>query len=462
MKNEKRSNSLEELSTSIDTFSNESINNSNTIILFKSTLTSIKNNLNLLNYSNFFYNLLLLSTIVTLGALILPQFASDRFGVGVFTIVNFIVFILYGFSKKDFSIRFNSIDFIFICFLLIATISTFSSYFFKESLIGLFKYLIFFIGYFVFKNTISNSPQKTLLILFSSLFTFAVIASSIGIYQYIIGVEPLATWEDSNAEDTHTRVYSTLGNPNLLAGYLLLILPLGFTLPFEFKNPFSKLLFFIGSLIILTSIIFTGSRGAYIAVFAQILISTIVIAVSTLKRFKINPTISIGLTFIVSIVIIGIIIVLFPVVKERILTIFTLREHSSNSYRLNVWISCLNMLKDNILIGIGPGNSTFRLAYGLYMTSGYDALAAYNIFLEFALEIGFLGFFIALFIFLISFLKLHVIFWSKGVFLGLGIFISLLGVLLHGMFDTVFFRPQIFIPFWLLISGIDKLENNKE
>lgn len=454
---------IKRLNTSIDTFSNESINNSSIVIFLKSVLTSIKSSFKISNYSNLSHNILLISIIALLGALILPQFASDRFGIGVFIIASFFIFVIYGFSKKDFSIKFNSIDFIFICFLLLATISAFSSYFLKESLIGLFKYLIFFIGYFVFKNTISNSPKRTLLILFSSLFIFAVIASLIGVYQYVIGVEPLATWEDPNAEDTHTRVYSTLGNPNLLAGYLLLIIPLGFTLPFEFKtNNFSKLLFLIGSLIILTSIIFTGSRGAYIAVLAQMVISTIVIAVLFLKKFKINPFLAIAITFIFSVLAIGIIMFLFPVVKERILTIFTFREHSSNSYRVNVWISCLNMLKDNILIGIGPGNSTFRLGYGLYMISGFDALAAYNIFLEFAVEIGFLGGFLALFIFLISFLKLHVIFWDKGSFLGLGIFISLIGVLLHGMFDTVFFRPQIFIPFWLLIAGIDKLENNKE
>lgn len=453
----KKTISLEEINSSIDIFCNKAINNSFITTFLKSFLQQRA------QQTNIIHSILLISLIVLIGALILPQFASDRFGIGVFIIASFIIFIVYGFLTESFSIKFNGIDFIFICFLLLATISAFSSYFLKESLIGLFKYLIFFIGYFVFKNTISNSKKSTLIILLSSLFIFATIASFIGIYQYIIGVEPLATWEDPNAEDTHTRVYSTLGNPNLLAGYLLLVMPLGFTLPFEFKsNIFHKTAFFMGSLIILLSIIFTGSRGAYIAVLAQMLISIIVLASIFLKKYKISPILAIAITLIFSILVLGIIVFLFPVVKERILTIFTFREHSSNSYRVNVWISCLNMLKDNFFIGIGPGNSTFRLAYGLYMISGFDALAAYNIFLEFAVELGILGFFIALFIFLISFLKLHIIFWNKGIFLGLGIFISLIGVLIHGLFDTVFFRPQIFIPFWLLIAGIDKLENNKE
>ena len=152
---------------------------------------------------------------------------------------------------------------------------------------------------------------------------------------------------------------------------------------------------------------------------------------------------------------------LFPVITERILTIFTFREHSSNNYRLNVWISCLKMLKENILIGVGPGNSTFRLAYGLYMLTGFDALAAYNIFLEIAIEIGLLGSFVLISIFLLSFLKLHYLFWQKCNIFSLAIFISLIGLLTHGMVDTVFFRPQIFVPFWFLVASIARMEGEQ-
>jgi len=44
-------------------------------------------------------------------------------------------------------------------------------------------------------------------------------------------------------------------------------------------------------------------------------------------------------------------------------------------------------LKDNFLIGIGTGNTTFRLVYGLYMVTGFDALGAYNIYLDAYLDI---------------------------------------------------------------------------
>jgi putative inorganic carbon (HCO3(-)) transporter len=448
------------LNLKLDKISNESIKNSFLGGLLYPALKAITNSLSLLPKSiqDLFYKLLILSIIVLLGALSLPMFASDRFGIGLIIIFMFLIFTLNLNRIKD--IDFNFIDILFISFLFLCTVSTFSSYFFKESLIGLFKYFIFFIGYLVIKFTFYNSEKKTLYNVLSSFFIFATITASIGIYQYIIGVEPLATWEDPNAEDTHTRVYSTLGNPNLLAGYLILALPIGLTLPFEEKsNLVKKIFYIICSLIVLLCLIFTGSRGGYIAFIAQLGASFFVLISFILKRFKSkNKKSTISIIIFSGVLLTGILMFMFPVITERLMTIFTLREHSSNSYRVNVWVSCLNMLKDNYFIGIGPGNATFRLAYGLYMISGFDALAAYNILLEFAVEAGILGFLIAILIFLTSFLKLHFIFWDRGSILGLGIFISLLGVFIHGMFDTIFFRPQVFIPFWVLIAAIAKLE----
>ena len=145
--------------------------------------------------------------------------------------------------------------------------------------------------------------------------------------------------------------------------------------------------------------------------------------------------------------------------RERIASVFSFWDYSTNVYRLNVWSACLQLLKDNFIFGIGPGNYTFILGYGLYMNSAYNALGAYNVFLEIAVETGILGLFIFSLILLVSFLKLHILYWDGKYIFSLGIFISILILLTHGMVDTVFFRPQIFIPFWFLLASIDKLNN---
>jgi len=194
----------------------------------------------------------------------------------------------------------------------------------------------------------------------------------------------------------------------------------------------------------LLCIIFTGSRGGYLGLISLFLFGFFIsIYYLNYKKHVFKSLKNLLYIFtLIGIVLLALYLVLtfvFPMFTERLSTIFTLREHSSNSYRLNVWISCLQMFKENWLIGVGPGNETFRLTYGLYMKSGFESLGAYNIFLEFGIEAGIMG----LLIFCLLLL----------------VFLSLIGIITHGMVDTVFFRPQIFIPFWLLLASIGKLES---
>ena len=115
------------------------------------------------------------------------------------------------------------------------------------------------------------------------------------------------------------------------------------------------------------------------------------------------------------------------------------------------------MFKDNWLLGIGVGNQNFREIYGLYMKTGFDALSAYNIYLETAVESGIF----ALLAFL-SFISVNLIKSIKYIFKRnntnsiylLIAVISLVGILVHGFVDTVFFRPQIQFVFWIMIGII--------
>ena len=91
------------------------------------------------------------------------------------------------------------------------------------------------------------------------------------------------------------------------------------------------------------------------------------------------------------------------------------------------------------------------------MKTGFDALSAYNIYLEIAVESGFfalltfLGFIIANLYSAVRYIKIkkniNVIYLSVAL-------ISLIGILVHGIVDTVFFRPQIQFVFWTMIGII--------
>ena len=150
--------------------------------------------------------------------------------------------------------------------------------------------------------------------------------------------------------------------------------------------------------------------------------------------------------------------------RARILSIFAMRSDSSNSFRFNVYNSCIDMFKDNWVLGIGVGNQNFREIYGLYMKTGFDALSAYNIYLETAVESGVFA--------LISFLAILGINLSRAIhyvkrknninsiYLAIAI-ISVSGILIHGFVDTVFFRPQIQFVFWIMMGIITILTSNR-
>ena len=133
-----------------------------------------------------------------------------------------------------------------------------------------------------------------------------------------------------------------------------------------------------------------------------------------------------------------------------------MRQDSSNSFRFNVYHSSVEMFKDNWLLGIGVGNQNFREIYGLYMKTGFDALSAYNIFLEIAVESGIFAL-IAFMGFLITLIKNSINFIlkstdTKAVIISSAAIISIIAVCIHGLVDTVFFRPQIQFIFWTMVA----------
>ncbi len=131
--------------------------------------------------------------------------------------------------------------------------------------------------------------------------------------------------------------------------------------------------------------------------------------------------------------------------RHRFLSIFAMRNDSSNSFRFNVYHSSVEMFKDNWLLGIGVGNKNFREIYGLYMKTGFDALSAYNIYLETAVESGifaliaFLGFLFTLSKDAVKFI-ITSLDNEKIIFVSLSI-ISIWAVMFHGLVDTIYFRP---------------------
>ena len=100
------------------------------------------------------------------------------------------------------------------------------------------------------------------------------------------------------------------------------------------------------------------------------------------------------------------------------------------------------------------------------MRTGFDALSAYNIFLETAVESGifaliaFVGFvFVAVKDGIKIILKSSD---SKNLLYAFTAVISILALMVHGLVDTVFFRPQIQFIFWTMVGIISAIEASND
>lgn len=402
----------------------------------------------------FFITLLLLSITVAPTGII-----------GLLAFLSFALAVIKLCMKKGEKFSLNPLDMAIFLYLAIAVLSVAFSYMPMASAKGLAKMIIYFGAYLTFYSVIKDNPRKTLYLLGATA-AIASLEAFYCIYQQIHGVAALASWQDmskTNPEQLMNRVYGTLKpfNPNLLAGYLIASFSSAAGMFFYFlskKSTKYAIISGIGASAILLSIVFTGSRGAYISL-AGIMALLVAISGHIIWRdYAENKLLkNIWLTIVASGVIAVILaIIASPALQHRIASIFVARADSSNSFRMNVWIATIKMFADNILIGIGTGNTTFRLTYGLYMVTGFDALGAYCVPLEIAAESGIFALMAFLWlIFMVVIKSIKTIISNVSVEQKIIIsscLIGIVGIMLHGLVDTIFFRPQVNIIFWMLIA----------
>lgn len=288
----------------------------------------------------------------------------------------------------------------------------------------------------------------------------ALIVSVAGLRQWFFGADALATWVDPESTLAGTtRVYSFLGNPNLLAGYLLPAVIFSAAAFFAWKRWLPKALAIVMWLTNSACLVLTFSRGGWIgfvmASFCFLLLCVHWFSIY-LPRFWRRWALPLVLGSSAALVILAVVAV--DPIRDRVLSMFSGREDSSNNFRINVWTAVIQMIRDYPLLGIGPGNDAFKQIYPRYQVTGFTALSAYSIFLEVLVEAGILG--------LLGFLWLLLLLFSQGWrqiqrlrrladregFWLMATLATMVGMLAHGLVDTVWFRPQISTLWWLMIA----------
>lgn len=411
-----------------------------------------------------FFNIILVFVLSTfVSSEILGILALSVFGL---TIVNM-------FIQKSEKFEMNLFEKFLLIWFLFVVASLLGSSLFDLSLKGFFKTVTYMGFYF----SVVQFYRKNLKMIYPTMFIIAgcaVVQGLIGISQNFKGVEEISTWQDIssiNPEAVMTRIYGTLKplNPNLFGGYLIATIPslAGTIMYLLSKKNYTFLsisLFLCFTTVI--SLIMSGCRGAYVALMFMLLCFALYFGKLIFEKHN-ELLKKIYLSALSAVFVMGATCaMLVTSIRTRILSIFVLRADSSTSFRFNVYQAVVQMIKDNWLVGIGVGNKNFREIYGLYMKTGFDALSTYNVFTELWVESGIfalISFLLFLFFVVKSAIKYILADNPYRTVVAVAL-ISILSVMVHGLFDTIYFRPQVQFVFWTMtafISAVLYSENNK-
>lgn len=339
----------------------------------------------------------------------------------------------------------SNMDIPIILYLIIIVISTITSITFIGSLRDLALHLGGLSFVFVMVNSIKTKNA------FNAIVTVLVFSATLvalyGLYQYVVGVEIDAAWLDvENNPDVRVRVYSVFHNPNILAEYLIMIIPLSVGLFWHTKKISKKVIFLGTTLIMVLAMLMTLSRGSWVG-FA---FSALVFIVLLERRLLLSvvPISLAGLYF------------LPQSILNRIMSIGNFAD-SSIAYRFTMWDITMDIIRDYPIAGVGFGHLPFKQIFETYIRT-MPIYHSHNTFLQTTVEMGIPGLIVFLFLLFILF-KYGILNLVKSEdryirILSASAISSLGGVLAHGIAENVLYLPRIIFTFWILVGLILTLD----
>ena len=343
-------------------------------------------------------------------------------------------------------------------FLAIAVVATGFSPVPREALRGLLK-LVLYLGVWALAARLLAQCRRWWNPVLAGLLLGGLAEAVLALRQLQGGAIALATWSDEASILLNTeRLYGSLGNPNLLGGYLVPIVPLAIGAALHWRSWPSRLLAAVTAALAGTALVLTYSRGAWLGLAAGLACFALLWGWFALPRLQgRRQAVFCGLLLAALIGAVAMSGLLEPL-QVRLLSALAGRGDSSVNFRINVWMAAWQMLRDYVWTGIGPGQDAFNRVYPLYQQPMFNALSAYSMPLELAVELGIAGLLAGIAIFWHALhqglrqLKVVVATTKERGWTQIGAMAAVVGLGAHGLVDTIFLRPEVQLVWWLCIA----------
>ena len=298
--------------------------------------------------------------------------------------------------------------------------------------------------------------------LISAFLGVSLLVSAIGIAQKIFGVTAEGIWVDpAQFPDLKVRVFSTLVNPNILAGYLVLVVAYS-TAFFNQTKAYKKwrLTFLITGLLAAVCLLYTYSRGNWVACAVMLLAFCVLFC-----RKAFIPVLGGGAAALA----LG-----GQAVLQRLESIRGGYGGDTSIALRMAYLKSTKWIIEEFPLGVGWYGYRFVYpTYNFYLADKNVIMYhCHNIFLNIWAELGAHGLLIFLVIWFGIFLpagwKLAYhgrSLWLKA--MGRGYVLATVGIIIGGLTDHVYFNTQMGLLFWtlggltLLCAGINKCSDEE-
>lgn len=386
-------------------------------------------------FSQDYFKSLLLISLVPL----FPEYLS------FFLIIGALVFAFRDMKASGRKIKFGTLDMLIAAYCLYMSVTCIYSTHRFQSILTTTMWWFMLLTYLTIVNLVTDQRRLS-----SLLFCVSTVAGLVGLIALVqnqlnvhfnVPISSFWNWLDSivfqfvpfdlTLVPFPTRAYSTFANPNMLAQYLVMVIP--FVIAYNFMEDHTGMQLYNRICLIMTAVgvMVSYSRGGYVALIA---LALALVVVNLRKRFG-------------TVVLCSSVSVLF--IPEAVISRLTTMGDSG---RFRIWAEAIKRIAERPFFGYGAGTQP---SAAIFHGVGIDAPHAHNIVLQVLMEGGFIALIILAVIAIyltkngirLMLRKNTASFWA-----GFGACGFVLGTFVHGLVDYPLTTPKLICSFLCLLA----------